>query len=69
MLETSEANKLITSLFELSKDEAMDLFSKKMITSTTDKLTAYSLFKQAEEGDCPEEPGESTDMIKHKAWL
>ena len=35
----------------------------------TTMLTLYSLYKQATEGDAPEDaPGDMMGMFKHKAW-
>jgi acyl-CoA-binding protein len=56
-------------LYNLSKDEVVDLFLKKAIKSMNHRLTIYSLFKQTEEGDCPfNNDAPVSDPIKQKVW-
>ena len=66
-IEEIEYDEILESLFNLAADLAPQLIMEKKITSTTDKLKIYGLFKQAEFGDVKNQTGLSKDS-KYYAW-
>jgi acyl-CoA-binding protein len=62
-----ERAKLVRGLFDMAVDQAPRLVAQGVIRSAVDKLTLYSLFKQATQGSV-EEAAAPADSLKLNAW-
>lgn len=67
LFDEDDYEELLASLFNFAVDLAPELIQAGAISTSSDKLTIYSLFKQAEIGDADSQEGLTRDA-KYFAW-
>ena len=61
--------KTLTSLYEMAIDKAPGLATSGQMSENRDKLTMYSLYKQIENGNAPNESEfKGNKDVKYNAW-
>ena len=67
LFDSDDYEDTLSSLFNFAVDLAPELIQNGTISTSSDKLTIYSLFKQAEIGDADSQEGLARDA-KYFAW-